>query len=138
MSNWTHVAAIARIDSFKDNVDFTKIFGKECTFYDPQEIWNEFHNSPESFLPMGSEGSLTMSVWTNPETNCLAKYTVSIFGDLRGHEDALDIICWFKDKIKGIATIEGNCLWIRNAVINAVNECNGGYSWTWLDDFLEE
>lgn len=64
MSNWTHVAAIFRVDSFlHEGKDFTKIFGKELDYYDSTEKWNEASDYPEHFLPLGSEGSLQMSVW---------------------------------------------------------------------------
>lgn len=118
MSNWTHVAAIFRVNGFADNItDFTKIFGKELNFYDPIEKWNEADEHPEQFLPLGSEGSLQMSVWENPDTEDITAYTVSVFGDLRDHHSIEKIIKWFDEKCKK--------LWIRQAVITIYNEWYG-------------
>ena len=72
---------------------------------------------------MGSEGSLQISVWDNPDKNCANAYTVSIFGDLRDHDNPQEIINWFKSKI--------NNLWIRQAVITVSNEWNGTFTWTY-------
>ena len=117
MSNWTHVAAIFRIDSFCHNLNFTEIFGKELNWNDSMDKWIEAEEHPERFLPLGSEGSLNMSVWENPNSSCLAAYTVSVFGDLRDHDSIDEIINWFNEKCKGI--------WIRQAVITVENEIYG-------------
>lgn len=120
MSNWTHVAAIFRVDSlrFGDNtIDFKEIFGQELRFNDGRDKFEEAQEHPDRFLPCGSEGSLEMSVWTNPERNCIAAYTVSIFGDLRDHESIDDVITWFDEKCESLA--------IRQAVITVHNEYLG-------------
>ena len=41
MSNWTHVAAIFRIDSFGHTLNFTEIFGKELNYGDQMDKWEE-------------------------------------------------------------------------------------------------
>ena len=124
MSNWTHVAAIARIDGWpSDRHDFEKIFGKPLDYYDPPSKWEEAEEHPERFLPMGSEGSLSMSVWVNPDKSCLDAYTVSIFGDLRTHDNPQEIVNWFIDKLCS------NDLMVRNACIVAENEWYGAASW---------
>ena len=129
MSVWTHVAAVARIDWLyplsKEECDFRKIFGKECCWGAPHEVWVESDEHPERFLPMGSEGSLDMSVWTNPDACCSARYTVSIFGDLRDFDDARGVVEWFRGKLKD--------LWVRQAVITAETEFRETVSWTFVD-----
>lgn len=122
MSNWTHVAGIIRIDDFRmdDKIpDFEKIFGKTVRFKDT--------NFPEEeTLPMGSEGSLEMSVHVNPDKSCLSAYTVSLFGDLRDHDSPEEIIDWFKEKCK--LADEMFC-GVRNACIVVENEWNGTATW---------
>ena len=72
---------------------------------------------------MGSEGSLHLSIWENPDKECSASYTVSIFGDLRDHHNPQEIIDWFRNKIKD--------LWVRQAVITVDNEWNGTLTWVY-------
>lgn len=127
MSNWTHVAGIIRIDDFRfeDTIlDFDKLIGKELHFEDSFEKWHDARKHPEEYLPQGSEGSLKKSVWINPDKGEITAYTVSIFGDLRDHDDPQEIVDWFK-KICGRFTS------IRNAVIVVENEINGQISWAY-------
>ena len=146
MSNWTHVIASVRLDSWrgmegnlvegiKDTdytlEDFHKVFGKECLWESPVKIWADTDKHPDKYLPMGSEGSLQLSIWTNPEKNHSFSYVVTIFGDLRDHDSANEIIEWFKNKINEIENDECNNLFIRQAVITAINECNGMKTWAW-------
>ena len=125
MSNWTHVAAVARIDSIvglTPELDFEKVFGKTLGYEDGDSKWKEQEEHPERYLPIGSEGSLQMSVWTDPDPCNMARYTVSIFGDLRDHDSPQEIVDWFKEKIKD--------LWIRQATITVENEYYGTVNWT--------
>lgn len=124
MSCWCHVAAVMRIDSIRvgDNYsepDWDELIGKECIWGDPDDTWYDMELNPEKYLPMGSEGSLHKSVWTNPKTYCMASYTVTIWGDLRDRDcdDADEIIKWFKEKCKQF--------WIRQAIIT-INAGFGG------------
>lgn len=117
MSNWTHVAAIFRIDSFFHTLNCTEIFGKELYYSDPLDKWDEAEAHPERFLPLGSEGSLHISVWKNPNESSIATYAVSVFGDLRDHDSIDEIIQWFDEKCKLVN--------IRQAVITVDNELNG-------------
>lgn len=134
MSNWTHVAAVVRVDSFRfgneteqDAIEkFHDIFGKECLFESSSEVWEDMECAPGSYLPMGSEGSLRLSVWTNPNTSSMAAWTVSIFGDLRDHDDPDEIVNWFKEKIEGLS--------VRQATITVRNEMNGTCNWTYEDE----
>lgn len=128
MSNWTHVAAIFRIDHFRidgNEMDFTQFFGRELNAFDGRYVWLESDKHPNKFLPCGSEGSLKMSVWTNPNPCAMAAYTVSIFGDLRDHDDVDEIIDWFEEKCKALKENK-NVPWsIRQAVITVENEQYG-------------
>ena len=130
MSNWTHAAGIIRVDSFRFDPlepDFwEKTIGKECKWGSPKEVWDEAFDHGERFMPMGSEGSLHMEVWENPDESQMAAYTVSIFGDLRDHDDPDDVIDWFK-KVCGR-------LCVRNAVIEVQNEWYGTKTWSWCAD----
>lgn len=129
MSNWTHVAGVIRIDDLRfDNTipDFEQLIGKECLFDAPHELWEDADNHPHNFLPMGSEGTLQKSIWINPNKDCTAAYVVTIFGDLRDHDDPNAIVRWFKGKVKDIL----NTYWVRNATIFVNNECNGSASWS--------
>lgn len=128
MSNWTHVAGVIRVDYIKfgnDELDFDELIGKECLFDSPTEVWDDAETHPDKYLPMGSEGSLQKDVWVNPDSSYMARYTVSIFGDLRDHNSASAIINWFKDVCKKFL--------VRQAVITVRNERNGEITWTYVD-----
>jgi len=133
MSNWTHVAGIIRVDGFRVGADtepdWDSIIGKELHYEDEFEKWEEAEDHPEYFMPLGSEGSLTKSIWTNPDKDCIAAYTVSIFGDLRDHDDPDTIVKWFKDKCSK--------MFVRQATITVKNEWNGMKTWS-IDDGDEE
>jgi hypothetical protein len=112
MSIWTHVTGIARVDSFRileDELDFSQIFEKELEFEDSN--FDDAINNPDKYLPFGSEGSLKMTVWDNPDKFQMAAYTVSIFGDLRDYDEPEKIIEWFKNKCSKLL--------VRDAVITA-------------------
>ena len=132
MSNWTHVAGIIRVDGLRclDDVlgdpNFDEIIGKECLWESPKKIWDDADDNPDKYLPMGSEGSLQKSIWINPDKDCMDSYTISIFGDLRDHDNVKEIIDWFKEKCKK--------LWVRNAVITVENEWYGTETWTWTEE----
>lgn len=132
MSNWSHVAGIIRIDTIRGlspDLDIEELIGKECRFDDPMKTWIDMESNPDKYLPMGSEGSLHMDVWDNPDHSSISAYTVSIFGDLRDHDSAQSIVDWFKSKCKEIDSSEVG--WIRQAVITVENERNGTVSYTY-------
>lgn len=129
MSNWTHVAGVIRVDYIKwddedTELDFDKLIGKECLWGSDYEVFEDANKHPELYLPMGSEGSLQKSVWINPNDSCTARYTVSIFGDLRDHDSCDEIIEWFKNKCKWIGRR------VRQATITVNNEHYGTKSYT--------
>jgi len=119
MSNWTHVAATVRIDHFRftGEPDFHEVFGKECLWDSPDETWADCRANPGDYMPMGSEGSLEMSVWDNPDKDQFASFTVSIFGDLRDHRSVEEIADWFEGKCSEVR--------FRQAVLMAQNEFSG-------------
>lgn len=120
MSDWTHVAAIFRVDGIRaiaPDPDFDEVFGKECLFESPVEVWDDANEHPEAYLPLGSEGTLEKSVWVNPDRSCMAAYTVSVFGDLRDFSSIDEIMEWFERCC-------GKC-WIRQAAITVENEWSG-------------
>lgn len=136
MSNWTHVAGVIRVDYIKwdddtPELDFDKLIGKECHDYD---VFVDADKHPELYLPMGSEGSLQKSVWINPNDSHIARYTVSIFGDLRDHFSCDEIIEWFKNKCKLLDNYDEAGSYIRQATITVYNEHGGEKSYTYEEE----
>lgn len=100
MSQWTHVNASFRLNSLGRVSDeiITEIFGKSVSYYDMYRIERDEDweiKDKEKYLPIGSEGSLEMSIWHNPDASCVASTTVSVFGDLRDYGSFDDIEEWF-------------------------------------------
>lgn len=100
MSQWTHVNASFRLNSIEriPDEDLIKIFGKQVDYYGMSKIeydekWNI--KDKHKYLPIGSEGTLKMSIWHNPDTSCMASTTVSVFGDLRDYDSFEEIEEWF-------------------------------------------
>ena len=135
MSNWTHVAGIIRVDYIKwdddPELDFDKLIGKECLWGSDYEVFEDADKHPELYLPMGSEGSLQKSVWINSNDSHVSRYTVSIFGDLRDHDSADEIIEWFKNKCKLIDSDKVPGGSIKQAIITVNNECGETKSYTY-------
>lgn len=132
MSSWLHVAAIVRVDSLRlpelcglSEPSFEKIFGKERLWGHLRETHDDYEANPDGYLPCGSEGSLRMNVWTDPDESHVAAYTVSIFGDLRDRDDPLEIINWFKEKCFG------GKMYIRQAVIEVAGYCGDVIVWSY-------
>ena len=138
MSNWTHVAGVIRINGF--NIDGDTLDEYIEKYKSPEERIKECiydtigrhvgfgvdeDNIPEPHLPMGSEGSLDISIHVQP-LDVLEIAVVTIFGDLRDHHSTSDIIEWFKEKCK--------LLWVRNAVITVENEWCGTETYTYVDE----
>ena len=139
MSNWTHVAGIIRVDSIfgqMPNVDrIRSIIGKELDYNSSNDEWDNFDKHLEEYLPCGSEGSLHATIWKNPNKSSVAAYTVSIFGDLRDHDSATDIIKWFRNKT---LMLDLASCGVRNACVTASNECFGVKNWTYNENAFRQ
>ncbi len=86
MSQWTHVNGIVRIDTMRYDLYIGGL------------------------TPWGSEGPLNVVVWQSPAPNSIAKFTVSIFGDLRDYNNEEEVVAFFEN----LATMDG--FWIRSGV----------------------
>lgn len=114
MSQWTHVNANFRLNSIGriPDEDLIKIFGKQVDYYGMSEIeydenWNI--KDKHKYLPIGSEGTLKMSIWHNPDTSHLASTTVSVFGDLRDYNSFDEIEEWFNRCCDAFAIRQAVC-----------------------------
>jgi len=96
MSQWTHVNGSIRIDHLKVMSDYTDLNSrfKTCGFTDGEIEWKECN------VPCGSEGSIQVNIWENPNDHHLAAYTVNFWGDLRDYDDEKEIVDWFTKIIK--------------------------------------
>lgn len=132
MSAWTHVAAIVRVDDFRifddqAGPDWDAIFGKECLFFASRDKWHDATKNPSKYLPMGSEGSLRKTVWTDPDRSNVAAHTVSIFGDLRDYDSPETIIEWFKKiVISDAIDVRQACITVTNCYRTMTWGCNFG------------
>lgn len=109
MSQWTHVNASFRLNSFRriEDEELINIFGKSVDYYNMDEVEYDENwevKDKEKYLPIGSEGTLEMSVWHNPNESCIASTTVSVFGDLRDYDDFDEIERWF-NRCCGVCSI---------------------------------
>ena len=112
MSVWTHVAAVFRVDGVRaewrgpSRPDWDKITGRQIydgdwlteDSYEQERMrqdWAAYRKHPKRFMPTGSEGSLQRLIWVNPNHFDMARYTVTVFGDLRDYEDYEAIHQWF-------------------------------------------
>lgn len=98
MSQWTHVNGLVRFDSVGD-----------------------FPNTHLNLLPKGSEGGLTTSLWVNPDECPVAKFTLSVFGDLRdfGPDDTAKLKVWLSRVYEDDANL------VRQAVLEIWVEGGG-------------
>lgn len=114
MSQWTHVNASFRIDSFGrvDDDLIVDVFGKTVEYKNMYnlEYDDDFEvKNKEQYLPMGSEGSLEMTIWHNPDTSCIGSTTVSVFGDLRDFGSFDEIEKWFNKCCKYFSIRQAFC-----------------------------
>lgn len=91
MSVWTHVLGTIRFDNWFafDLTAYEPDVGIPCTFEDDIEQWDKCN------IPCGSEGSLTISKWEAPNETSVARYTITIFGNLRDYDNEQEIIDYF-------------------------------------------
>ena len=97
MSQWTHVNASFRLDSFGVISDekIYDVFGRYVSWDDLCDYDGEYKSTP-----MGSEGSLEISIYHNPDESCISSTQVSVFGDLRdfgGDRDIAKLKEWFDE-----------------------------------------
>jgi hypothetical protein len=114
MSRWTHVAGVIRVDSIPGVIpdpEFSKIF-KTFNYHNAETMRNSCN------VPYGSEGSLQVSVYTNPATVGVPRFIVTIWGDLRDFGDDNDMVLmkkWWKKTLKQFPMI-------RQAVLKVDDE----------------
>ena len=96
MSQWTHVAGTIRFDDFSMITGESSYpdLGLTCNFDSTQEEWDA------CTVPCGSEGSLSYYVYINGDESSVAKYVVSIWGDLRDYADKDEIMAYFDQIVK--------------------------------------
>lgn len=142
MSIWTHVAGVIRIDGLYGITEETdnetildRIVGKVLDYNDDFSRWRDADEHPEKFMPCGSEGSLKRAMWRNPNTSEIARWALSVFGDLRDYHDVNAVIEWFKNCCKRLDDSD-NCIGVRNAVITV--ECDDGNWVVWSGDGCDE
>lgn len=116
MSQWTHVASVFRLDSFDkiSDEDIKRVFGEEVTY---EKLYDYEESDKIKTLPMGSEGTLEICIWHNPDGGCLASTTVSVFGDLRdygGREDIEKLKEWFNECCRNFM--------VRQAIMQVIDE----------------
>lgn len=112
MSVWTHVLGSIRIDALE---------GITPPFY-----------LYEVAIPQGSEGPLKLSLWQSGRASQMARYSLTVFGDLRDYDDEEEIIQYFYDLIKDKL--------IRSAFFTFNVEGRSPRHFVWdgeLDDFIE-
>lgn len=102
MSRWTHVSGIIRVDGITGikEPDFGELF--KVAYLDQPESFDDCN------MPMTYEGSLQYHVEVNPDPKALAKYVISIWGDLidYGNEKQInEIEIWFRLIIKKLNLI---------------------------------
>lgn len=135
MSIWTHVSAVFRYDDMSYKSKLREDFDYEVGRVIPEVVnadnnyemraneraWEAYEEDHDAFVPVGSEGSLHKLVWVNDDRNSAARYTVTVFGDLRDYCSHNAVKSWF-DK----ACSRG---YLRQAV--CLCEVEGIGSWTW-------
>lgn len=126
MSVWTHVTGQIRLNDLSmmrdprdpncRNVvkDVKKILGPISTFYKPNR---------KCILPMGSEGSLEYDIRQVKDDSNIARFVISIWGDLRDYdaEDAKEIEKWFRE-LKERFENEETYMYFRDAVLKVETE----------------
>ena len=86
-------------------------------------------------MPCGSEGSLKRAMWTNPLESAMARWALTVFGDLRDYHDVNAVIEWFEACCQKLNS-DDLCIGIRNAVITV--ECDDGNWAVWSSDGCDE
>ncbi|MBQ2639138.1 MAG: hypothetical protein IJF92_00010 [Bacilli bacterium] len=139
MSTWTHVNAVIRLDSMESlfgGVGSIKrklkdLIGPVYLPYKNDEelnnkYWTETNKDDNIKLPCGSEGTLHVALYRNPDVHSIASHTLAIFGDLRDFDSTKEIYNWFNQLCKDLKDFEkSGCMGIRSAVCEAETEFTG-------------
>lgn len=94
MSQWTHVTGVIRYDGIVGMTPKPDL-GKTVSWEDDENLWDECD------VPCGSEGSLQTTLWENPNPSAMARWTATIFGDLRDYSDVFEVLEYFMRITKG-------------------------------------
>ena len=131
MSYWTDVDCIVKIDSKEPIENFTDIFGKECRWESPKEVWDDMANNPDMYLPSGNEGTLclkTRLMTRVPSSKYPYRYKCKVFGNLRQFTSWHILIEWLESSLKKIQGDAQTC-----AKIHAYCDYMGEYFWSHTD-----
>jgi len=91
MSQWTHVNAAIRFDTFLGRgVPTKELLGQMCRWED--EDTSHWENS---ILPCGSEGSIEYKIIVTGSEDSVANTVVIFTGDLRSYDDVEGILKYF-------------------------------------------
>ena len=133
MSYWTHVNCVVRIDSKNKIENFYEIFGKECLWESSNEVWQDAREHPEDYLPIGSEGSLTLTsrlLTKVNNSNYPYRYRVIISGALRDFMNWYKIQNWINESNDKLSRIHGA---VARIELYATCDALGMFSWTHED-----
>jgi len=99
---------------FTTIADVVRHLGRTCSYED--DVADGVCDKCDT--PCGSEGSIKLSFYVNPDASALAAYSVAVFGDLRdyGKEDVPKIEAWFKKVTTGKGVM------VRNAILEITIE----------------
>jgi len=125
MSQWTHVAAVFRLDSAERELTQEKletIIGEAITYEDMCR--GDWFYEGTKYLPYGREGSLAYACIENDDEDYVDAYLVTVTGDLRDYDNSDEIEKWFMDSVKGFSehsmTIRQACITIEVEYQNTI------------------
>jgi len=124
MSQWSHINGSIRVDGLGGLIP-KPLFGdlfKTVDYDDPEEKWDECN------VPCGSEGSVQINIWQNPNPSCMAQYTINVFGDLRNYSDVQEVANWFEKIVKKSGLL------IRSAVLTCAVEFNALHTFVYVNN----
>ena len=166
MGIWTHVNCTVKVDCKNKIDEFYQYFGKEIVYrvnsdnYRDKEtyqidweryyadsqkefvvikqLWDEYKQHPELFLPVGSEGSLHLeSRLTTVVKNTVYpyRYKVMIYGGLRDHYDVGEVVDCIRGGIQKILKRHDCALLAEAKIYNYIDgECTFKYETSYFRD----
>jgi hypothetical protein len=160
MSQWTHVAAIIRLDGLLSYPMFSKGLEekwREMDYweaYKEREAWCLEHAEDKTpaikeafgmpiryedmdgeiptLVPMGSEGSLDYTVVHTGSAYDMAWGFIAIEGDLRDYNDKAEITNWISDSLKRLNKTAH--MWVRQGTVQISVEGVGDFYYYICDD----